>query len=144
MPRFPSCLLGPQHVHPGVRTVEDYRRRQAVVMATGRAAYPNLDWPVPWVSADRPAVHVAGGMWQVRCTTPGCQDFPAASREWQTACCLNCGAIYERLVFPVDAAEIERVLVQRPHLHTRNWNWPEPGETVEDLRAQNREQGDPD
>lgn len=144
MPLLPKCLLGPRHLHPGVNSSEDYRRRQYEVLAKGRARYPHLIWPDPFPAAVVPPVMVADGAWKVRCVTPDCEEFPIASLEWRVARCLNCGAVYEGLVFPEDASEIERVLVNRPHMATRNWNWPTPGETVESLRAENRAHGDPD
>jgi hypothetical protein len=59
--------------------------------------------------------------------------------EWRgLACCYECGAIYERLELPAKADEIERLLVARPDLQTRNWR---QGETVADLHAENRAHG---
>lgn len=131
-------------MHPGVNTLEDYRRKHAEALARGRLAYPNLDWPTPWVSSVHPPVFVSGGMWQVRCATPGCGNAPMVSPEWRVALCWDCGAVYEGLAIPADAAEIERVLVLRQHLGWRNWNWPmlDGSESVDVLRAQNLEMGD--
>ena len=143
MPRFPThVILGPRHVHPGVNTPADYRRAHVNALEQGRRQYPNLDWPSPWRSVARTRVIVAGGAWQVPCATSDCVNFPAYDPEWGIACCWECGAVYE-LAPPEEWREAERVLVNRPARALRNWNWPAL-ETIEMLRAQNREQGDPD
>lgn len=138
MPRAPRCLLGPRHVHPGVNTEADYRRRHLEAILKGRKKYPNLDWQNPWPTVARPPVYVSGGMVQIRCATPGCGNCPAVSPEWRLALCWDCGAIYEGLELPEDFDAIARLLVARPELSTRNWL---PGETVEDLERENVEHG---
>jgi hypothetical protein len=81
-------------------------------------------------------VFVAGGRWQLRCTTPECGNCPAVQPEWGLALCWDCGAIYEGLSVP-DAEAIERVLLRRLMVH-RNWM---PPETVADLERENLAHG---
>ncbi len=135
MALVPNCLMGPRHVHPNVNTAEDYRQRHEAAIRKGRQMYPNLPWRDPWrVTGPLPDVFVAGGMWQLRC---GCGNCPSVSPEWGVARCWDCGAVYEGIVIP-RAAAIERVLLRRPVLSTRNWA---PGETVADLERENAEHG---
>ena len=138
MPLPPKCLLGPRHLHPGVNTEADYRRAHRDAIARGRARYPNLEWPEPWLALFAPSAFVAGGMWQLRCATVGCTNCPSVSPEWRLALCWDCGAVYERVPLPVDIEAIERVLMRRPDVSSRNWL---PTETVEDLVRENAEHG---
>ena len=161
MPLAPPFLLGPHHLHARVRTVADYRARQAQHLAGVRAAHSNLSIREPWVYSEScaacggnvddgacvvcaapveptPAVFVAGGMWQLRC---GCGNCPLVSVDWRVALCYECGACYEDLAIPAEAAAIETVLILRPKAGNRNWL---PGETLDTLRAENRAHGLPD
>jgi hypothetical protein len=54
------------------------------------------------------------------------------------AVCFSCGTIWTHPVFPADASDIERLLVQRRYAPSRNW---QPGETVEHLQRENDEHG---
>ncbi len=133
---IPRCLKTPRHVHPGVRTPADYRARQAQAIRDGRALYPDLPWRDPWPCAERPPVFVSGGKWLVVCA---CGNCPSVAPEWAgLACCYECGAMYEGLVLPGRAAEIEQALVVRPGLAARHWT---PALSVEDLLAENAAQG---
>lgn len=127
--------MGPRHVHPLVQTVDDYAQRQRQAISRGRANYPNMPWRDPW-TCDAPAVaFVSGGAWQVPCA---CGNCPSASPEWRTARCFECGAVYFAVQFPRDLEEIERLLVLRPSLATRNWT---PAETMFDLKVENEQHG---
>ena len=140
MPSLPHAILTAEHVHPNVRTAADYRRRQRQHIAKGRALYPNLVWPAPWMSLAPPlAVIITQGQWKVMCRTLACldaHDHPSLSRACRLAICLNCGAIYEDVQIPDEADEIERLLLLRSDIQTRNWV---QGETVDDLRRENAE-----
>lgn len=142
MPLLPHAILGPMHVHPGVVTASDYYRRQQAHREHGRRLYPGLVWPAPWrYTGAPPLVFVSGGWWKVYCVTPACQaqgDHPSFSIEWRLAICLNCGAVYEDVPVPADAAEIARLLLLRHEMWTRNWL---PSETVADLYAENAAHG---
>lgn len=136
MPLLPHCLLGPRHIHPGVHSEADYRRAHAEAIKQGRRKYPNLVWHDPWSATVRPPVFVAGGLVQIRCVTPGCGNCPSVSPDWRVALCWDCGAVYEQLEISAEFAAIERLLVARPEVATRNWL---PGETIADLARENAE-----
>lgn len=134
---LPKCLLGPHHVHPGVNTERQYRLAQAKAIRDGQERYQNLEWRQPWLYLGAaPEVIVSGGRWLIRCATPECGNYPSASPEWRLALCYDCGAIYEGLIFPDDIAEIERLLLLRPTLSTRNLL---PTDTVAQLERENAE-----
>ena len=139
MPIAPHTILGPRHIHPGVRTEADYRRTQIMYIARARAKFPNLIWRDPWVADVRPAVYITAGMWQICCATPGCGNCPSVSSDWRLACCWDCGAVYEGLDMPADAERAVEVLLCRPVVASRNWT----GESVDDLVNENRAHGDP-
>lgn len=80
---------------------------------------------------------VRHGIWKLACS---CGEHPVYSPEWRLACCFYCGAVYEGVEPPPAMAEIERVLLLRPQMTTRNWCHPE---TVDDLRQENADHGDP-
>lgn len=99
----------------------------------------------------RPLVaRVNHGTWIASCEcgargvpTPGCVVFTGTLLGW----CLRCrngatGRGWRPILVPVEAIrhQIEAVLLCRPNVDDRNW---EPGETIDDLLAQNREHGDP-
>ena len=136
-------MLGPEHLIQGVTSAETYRLAFERHCTEGRRRYPGLVWPRAFRSVAAVQPIVSGGSWKVPCATPDCGEFPLVKFEWGgLAICFACGAIYEGVQPPADRAEIERVLLQRHQPHTRNWSWPFP-ETVDDLRAQNIEQGEP-
>lgn len=92
-----------------------------------------IDLGIPMsISTDQPAPYVEGWKWVVTCTTISCSNRPMFG--WGIACCYDCGFVYEGLVLPDDAAEIERLLEQRPKLSQRSWLLTE---TLDDLIAQN-------
>jgi hypothetical protein len=138
MPRAPKCLLGPRHVHPRVNSEAEYRRRQAEAIAKGRALYPNLEWSDPWLAERGRLARIVGGAWQLPCATPGCRNCPSVSPEWLLALCWDCGAVYEDVALPEERASIERLLLRRLDLASRNWL---PGETAEDLERENLAHG---
>lgn len=135
MALWPSdSLMTPLHVH-GARTSDEYRAMQRRIIVNGRALRPALQWREPWVAPAGRAVTVSGGKWVVSCD---CGNGPSADPSWRLACCFECGAVYERLVFPDEAAEIERLLLARPRIGTRHWS---PTETAADLARENARQG---
>lgn len=137
-------MLGPRHLIQGVTSPESYRLAFERHVAQGRMRYPNLNWPRAWRSIAAVQPFVSGGSWKVACGTPGCTDSPLVAFEWGgLAICFACGVVYEGVAEPAERAEIERILLNRPHPSMRNWNWPIP-ETLTELRAQNREHGDAD
>jgi len=135
MPTNPH-ILRPRDV-PGitVRTPDEYRGRQRALLRQNPAAHSKE----PWLAIATVQAYVGAGAWRVRCT---CGEAPPADPDWRLACCSGCGAIYEGVHFPPadTLAAIEAVLVLRPNQATRNWR---PGETLEDLRAENLAHGDP-
>lgn len=142
MPTLPHAMLGPEHLIQGVTSRESYILAFERHVGEGRRRYPGLVWPRRWRSVAPVAPIVSGGSWKVHCATPGCGEFPLVNFAWGgLAVCFNCGATYDGIQPPADRVEIERILMNRPQPHMRNWNWPHP-ESVAVLRAQNIEMGD--
>src|SRR3990167_144474 len=119
-------VLCPRELHPGVSTPYDYLRAQAQAIRSKQLQFPHLNWQLPWLYVGEPvSVKVSSSCWQLICS---CGNYPLYDPEWQLACCYTCGAVYRQP--PPDAwQEIERLLVLRPLLHTRNWL---PEETPDD------------
>jgi hypothetical protein len=111
------------HAAP-VASLADYRRAHAqAIHALGL---------LPTLSDEVPDVYVEAWKWCVVCATADCDNRPAYG--WGTACCFDCGAIYQGLTLPDDAAAITSLLELRPKLSQRGWLTTE---TLDDLAAQN-------
>jgi hypothetical protein len=78
------------------------------------------------------------GRWMVDC--PECNGALDVDPDEPVFLCLSCGwpGKLAVVVFPQDRKEIERLLVLRPQIHTRNWF---PGEPVKNLATENHEHG---
>jgi len=72
--------------------------------------------------------------WIIMCA---CNAGVAVHSEWVKAYCFGCGAQFTNVVFPEDREEVEAVLLERPH--DNRWFFPQKGETLEVLRAENIE-----
>lgn len=79
------------------------------------------------------AVRVNHGRWIVDCPVEGCSAAQLASDTDHRFVCVECAAGPYRVVWPEEREAIEQVLEGRPQ-PARNW---EPGETVDDLHAEN-------
>jgi len=106
------------------------RRRGAFAMPTGEAGSPIL------------STEVNQGRWIVRC--PACAGAENADPDEPWFYCLSCynGAFDGRWLpvqWPAERAAIEVELLKRPQAENRNWL--PPGESVADLRRENRERG---
>lgn len=146
-----SLIKGPADIHrfadlTPVRTLEDLRAcAQQYLVRNGKR-------PVLIPHEVEIAAYVSDSRWVCQCV---CGSGAAASREWDTAICFECGSVYHPS-FPDDADEAERVLSERPLSATRNY-FPTPvtaisngvllatgakirGETAADLAVENREQ----
>lgn len=132
-----SRIGRPEEEH-GARctSVEAYRCLQAMHFAEAKAKYPRKPWPDPFVTATAGTPQIHQGIWKVDCV---CGNWPIFDPEWQEACCFTCGAIHQ-VAPPKDWRDIEAVLLARPEMTTRNYL---PGETLDDLRAENFAHGDP-
>lgn len=100
-----------------------------VILPTGDAETPRL------------SPQVGQGRWFVRC--PWCPGATILVEEDPRFFCCDCcnaavGGRYLPVDLPPDIREIERVLMRRPDVMTRNWL---PGETVADLDRENIEHG---
>jgi len=99
------------------------------------------DWQVRALAAKQVAqVHISDsvrvarvdhGRWIVDCE---CGAGLFVRRGWALACCIECGAQYHAVQFPVDADEIERLLLARQKRENQSW-WP--SESVEMLQREN-------
>ncbi len=130
-----SVIATPKEGMANCASKADYARRHANEMKAKRAAFQSLDIKEPFASDQQPVPFVAGGKWVVMCD---CGDAPMASPAWDEARCFNCGAIYSALPWPEQIDLIAAALVARPSALVRAWL---PGETVDDLIAQNIEHG---
>ena len=80
------------------------------------------------------------GKWKARCPRPGCTNAMALDSDQLVFACLgpdSCG-IEAPVVWPPDPQAIEEILAMRPLTINQNWL---PGETLEDLLAENAEHG---
>lgn len=119
-------LLTPREHHE-VKSVEEYRRLHALKIAGKQSRGQRVD--VHEVTEPFTA-RVEAGSWLFDCD---CGAGVSTDPEWKMACCFSCGAVYMNVIFPEDAAAIERLLVARPQ---KNRYWL-PGETLEQVRADN-------
>ena len=128
----PNQILGPRHIHPGVRTPEQYVAWHAQKIAELQAAYPNMGFRSPWPYVGAlPPIGISGGKSVIRCAT-GCGNFPSVGTEpgWDgLACCVDCGAVYTGLVIPAQWEEICGAIVRRPGRSDRHFD-PEEGDTL--------------
>ena len=88
---------------------------------------------------------VSGSCWIADCPREGCGGAEFVNFQDPRFFCCNCRnadwdgqPIKIKLPSEKQRADVEQVLLERPDPATRNW---EPGETVADLKAENREHG---
>ena len=96
------------------------------------------------------AAYINDGRWVAECPA-GCGGALVVSDQQAIFICADCGSPengnnWYAVVFPAAKVQIEQVLLQRPtrapdRAHFRHWL---PGETVADLKRQNRERGLPE
>ena len=130
-------LLGPRELH-GAATPEQYLLQQRVSILEKRTRFPFLNWRLPFLHLGAPVpFKVSDSCWQLACP---CGNYPSYAPEWALAACFSCGAIY-RQAPPYDWRDVQRVLVNRAKLGERHMLI---GQTVEELRAENRAHGEPD
>jgi hypothetical protein len=116
-----ESIHGPCEGHAGVIDRDSYRDvHQRVMKAKGEQVLE--------VSAPR-AAYVNWGRWVVDCE---CNGAGLSDRKIKQACCFDCGRVYD-VTFPKRAAQIEKVLLERPDPASRNW----AGETVQALLDDN-------
>jgi len=108
----------------GVRTEAAYRFWQAAQLAQHDVALVHLTDVTRFARVDH-------GRWIVDCE---CGAGLFVRRGWALACCIDCGAQYHDVRFPLEADEIERLLLARPKRENQSW-WP--SESVEELQREN-------
>ena len=90
---------------------------------------------------------INNGRWVVGCDI--CHTAVVAEYSDPFFCCPSCGSggAWRRVIFPLpeEKAKIEAVLLMRPGFRhsAPNRNWEPARETLDDLRRQNIEAGDP-
>jgi hypothetical protein len=99
-----------------------------------RAKPARSDW-VLHDDADPVEARINHGRWIFDCD---CGSGVAADPTFSAGYCFGCGAIHTNVIFPEDRQAIEQALLARKRTENRNWN---PGETVEELLADNTEHG---
>lgn len=90
--------------------------------------------------AERRDARINHGRWVVSC--PRCGNDAMGWPENPQTICVGCGIVFG-VTYPDqgDMATIERLLLRRPQ---PNRNWGQPEDSIETLRAENRERGLPD
>jgi hypothetical protein len=116
-----------------VRTPQQYREKHARAIAT-RAARGERVAVLETIAPLEARIDPQSG-WIVDCD---CGAGNATDPAWGFACCFGCGAVHVCLGFPVVWKAIEALLLRRPRQENRGWR---PGETLEDLRADNLAHG---
>ncbi len=136
-----TVILGPRE-HHAVRTLHDEHvpgfadRSYSGAHDLAIAKMKQHGMRVDVHESDAPiAARINDGSWLVDC---GCRNAPLTSPAWGVAYCFGCGVRHTNVVFPDEHGAIASVLLERPRMENRNWF---PGESVEDLRAQNRAHG---
>lgn len=127
-----SVIKGPRELH-SVRSADEYRAAHARQIAARRSKGHRVS--VHEVSAPKVARVDYESGWIIDCE---CGAGNSTDPEWRIACCLSCGAIHRHVIVPEEWAVIERLLLARPQQRNRCWR---PHETVEDVRAINRDNG---
>ena len=92
------------------------------------------------------SAYVNQGRWVVQCPNRSCGGALVVSKEQRVFICHACGSPengvqWYNVTFPPSLAVVERLLLLRPSpdpLHAPHRNW-DPGESLDDLRRQNRE-----
>lgn len=129
---YPREIMTPEHTL-GVKSPEDYRRRQKEAIQRGRAKFPKLNWRDPYVVPEHPPVYIDGGRWALRCSQD-CGNVVIVHPDWKLGCCLECGAVYEDVVLPDGSEDADAILVARAHPNLRGWA---PGEAIDKLLSEN-------
>lgn len=134
-------VFGPTECYPRVEILFDdgRERRQPVDISTdalllafhARQLQANAR-PAQWRWAGPVRAVVHQNFWRVTC--PACGDMPPCGPTYSVACCMNCGAILEQVVYPAEWPAIEAALLKRHALATRGWL---THETLADLHAEN-------
>lgn len=88
--------------------------------------------PAQWRCSVPVAASISASRWIVIC--PHCRGGVSCGPAWEIACCFECGAVCDQIVYPENANELEATLLARPGLYTRNWH---PAESHEDLVLEN-------
>lgn len=84
-----------------------------------------------------PAIH-NHGRWIVGC--PFCKSAEKAADEFMCSNCHNEAVAWKPMpvAWPKNQKEIEKLLMERPEIKTRNWS---PTETIQDLARENAQRG---
>jgi len=87
--------------------------------------------------------YINWGRWVADC--PDCNGAEIVSKAEKKLWCLSCNNVYNdgkcySVTFPKNTEAIEKIILARPNLENRNW---EVGETVTELKKQNKVHGDP-
>jgi hypothetical protein len=118
----------------GVRDTAQYRRRHAAAIARKSSTGQRIR-----VSESTEAIEarIDHGRWIVECP---CGAGNAVDVAAKIALCFGCGTAHLNVRLPEQrtARAIERALLARPHVKTRNW---QPDESVDDLMNENLRHG---
>lgn len=132
----------------GIRTYEDRwgKTSRAVIAASKPSSCGDRTLPNAVIRRLPPVIaRVEHGRWIADCPTLGCVGAEFVSFDVPVFFCCECRNAevgHDLLAVVVPKSDIrlriEEVLLARPVPSTRNWY---PGETLDDLREQNREHG---
>lgn len=93
--------------------------------------------PYTW-DREPPRAYVNQARWV--CDCPNCNNSPSVSLRWGKALCHECGAVFNRIIFPPgeDIARIEKLFIDRDEM---NRNWYPWRESVVNIEDENMAQG---
>lgn len=121
----PTQIHGRPDLGIAIATPEDLLARHLASLATYHK-------PAPWRCSSPVVAFVSANRWIFTC--PHCRGGVSCGPAWPIGCCFECGAVFDQIAYPSDAAELEATLIARPGLYTRHWL---PHESHRDLVAQN-------
>lgn len=120
-------------------------------MRRGKSADEKKDWiqrtlqrqgipPISDWEPDAPPVpaRIDDNRWIADCPEEMCSGSEFVDWEWPYFVCLACGSGAYEVTFPAQREAIEAELMKRPNPGNRWWS---PGETVADLRRENKKRG---
>lgn len=92
-----------------------------------------------WTPVGEVEAFISGGRWLAFCPVPDCNSAEYVQYDWPVfVCSASCGEGPLTVIFPRQREQIEAELLKRSTPRTRNWR---KGETVANLRRENREHG---
>lgn len=128
-------------------TVDDVRSFWRAAAANGEIRHHGRPVEELRYSDLKSTVYISAGRFVADCPFPTCNGGATCWVENPEACCLDCGTVFTP-VWPTkkdlggELEEAVEILALRPNPLWRNFRASHPGETIDDLKAQNLAVGD--